>query len=110
MQKFKPGNMIMSEAVQFGQKWTYYNDHDMEEMTEPEYFKSHQGIKVGDEIRINKVTYIKNENVSVLSAAKVETVDCIAEVLVAAIKPLKFFVLRKATRTIIGRPKKEEAA
>lgn len=81
--KCKPQNLVMAGAVPFGQRWTYYSGDPMENMLNPEYFKSlaHQ-LRPGDEIRLIRI--------------EKERVIEIADVLVSAKDP-EFYVLRKPT-------------
>ena len=52
----KPGQLVMSEAVPFGQQWTYYSQHPMEEMLDPKYFISQIGqLRTGDVLNILRV-------------------------------------------------------
>jgi len=56
MTRCKPGNLVMAEAVPFGQKWTYYNEHPMTDMIKPEYYSFvATQIRTGDSLRIMKM-------------------------------------------------------
>lgn len=92
MNKLKPGNMIMAEAVPFGQRWTYHQGVPIDEMLEPDYFRSFSGLRIGDDIRILEMD---DKNDKVL---------CFAEVLVMNLDPLEFFVTREKTRTVKLKP------
>lgn len=78
-----PGNLVMAEAVPFGQKWTYHSNHPMSEMIKPEYFMnlSHQ-FRAGDELRLIKMAENK--------------VASFADVLVVA-NPLEFHLINGPT-------------
>lgn len=92
--KCKPQNMVMAEAVPFGQRWTYHSADAMEAMLDPEYFRSMATqLRSGDEIRL-----VRLED---------QRVAEIADVLVVA--ELEFYTLRKPTKVGAQPEKKTES-
>lgn len=81
--RLKPGNMIMHDAVPYGQLWTYYAEHPIDEMLKPEYLRSHDGLRSGDQIMVNQV-----EKGRVLE---------IAMVMVTNTKPFELFTILPKT-------------
>jgi len=76
----------MAEAVQFGQRWTYYSTHTMETMMEPTYFNLVKNqLKTGDDLRLLQLEENK--------------VSCVSDVLIVNTDPLEFFTLREPTET-----------
>lgn len=77
MNKFKPQNLVMAEAVPFGQRWTYHSEHPIEEMITSEYYKveTHR-FRVGDDIR----------------ALEIQGGEVVAfsDMLIVAVNPIKF--------------------
>lgn len=54
--KCKPGRLVMSDAVPYGQRWTYASTDPMSEMTKPEYYANvADNLRAGDSIRIMRV-------------------------------------------------------
>lgn len=95
MMKCKPGNMVMAEAVPFGQRWTYHSADAMEAMLDPDYFRSMAPqLRAGDEIRL-----VRLED---------ERVAEIADVLVIS-QDIEFYTLREPTPIKAETPKTEEA-
>lgn len=93
MSKCKPQNMVMAEAVPFGQRWTYHSADAMESMLDPEYFRSMAPqLRAGDEIRLVRL--------------EGDRVAEIADVLVVA--DMEFFTLRKPTKVAPQPEKKPE--
>ena len=91
--RHKPGNLVMAEAVPFGQKWTYYSDHPIEAMLDPLYFISAVSrLKSGDEIRVLQVQANK-----VIAFADVLVTNSSLED-----KTLVFYILRQPQQVIGG--------
>lgn len=86
-------NMVMAEAVPFGQRWTYYSTHPIEELINPEYFKSSSVLRSGDDLRV-----IQLEGVG--DSAKV---IAYADILIVGVKPLLFEFTRNVKQVVAKR-------
>lgn len=98
--RFKPGQMVMHDAVPFGQLWTYYADHPIDAMMDPEYFRLHASFRAGDSMRILQTDHPGKKVLEM------------AEVLITSASPLEFYVTRAKTSVQRKKPgpKPKEAA
>lgn len=52
----RPGNLCMSEAVPFGQQWTYHTDRPIDMVLSKDYFLGERyKFRVGDELRVCQI-------------------------------------------------------
>lgn len=90
--RFIPGNMVMHDAVPWGQKWTYYAPHPIDTMLDPDYFVSFASLRGGDTVQVIETN---QEKTRVLKFAEFMVVDT---------NPLEIYVTRKVVDVMHKKP------